>query len=45
MVKTPDVNTEKSPDPVKISNSDTDKSNDVAKACLVTYSDESEEGD
>ncbi|KAJ0053295.1 hypothetical protein Pint_00766 [Pistacia integerrima] len=45
MVKKPDVNTEKSPDPMKTSNGDTANSNDVAKTCLVTYSDESEDDD
>lgn len=45
IVKTPDVNIEKSPDPVKTSNGDTANPNDVAKTCLVTYSDESEDDD
>ncbi|XP_031284475.1 PSME3-interacting protein-like [Pistacia vera] len=45
MVKKPVVNAEKSPDPVKTSNGDTANSNDVAKTCLVTYSDESEDDD
>lgn len=45
MVKTSDVNAEKSPGPVKTSNGDTGNSIDAAKTCVVTYSDEGEEND
>lgn len=45
IVKTPDVNTEKSSDPVEISGTDANDSNDVSKTGLVSYSDESEDDD
>ncbi|KAI9180424.1 hypothetical protein LWI28_004713 [Acer negundo] len=45
-VKNTDIDSEKSPEPVKTSNiDDTNKADDVSKIGLVSYSDESEDDD
>ncbi|KAL5792049.1 hypothetical protein ACOSP7_000643 [Xanthoceras sorbifolium] len=45
MVKKTDIGAEKSPEPMKTSNGDTNNADDASKIGLVSYSDESEDDD